>query len=1135
MIAPSIKKETCVPCNKSINIGQAILECEVCFTAIHTKCYKLANFVTVNGMWCCAPCSSGQMLRYNPFPTSSSNKSDKFYDDEGAYEEEIAQTVNILLKNCKGYSLAELNLATNQHKLQNSEPDKALSCSKTQLSSYFHNIDGNKTNFNSLLVDLKRIDHKFSVIALAETNIDSELSGLFQIPDYTSFYQCTLDGKEKGTGVALYVNNVFNAEVLEELGYCDPDIESLFVKFSLPSNPQTFITGVIYRPPSGDFNNFLDHFKDICSSLPETGVRILGDYNVDFLQMNGTNNICSQFEDCIFSNGFIPVISTPTHQRSNSRPSCIDNILTNDVDKSLITGTLTESSGDHSPVFEISNISLTVKNSAAKTVKLYEYSNKNLENLVTRLESDLANHSASNNFTNFTNLFGKAVDATCKLERPKITKRTPQHNPWIIESIIAAIERKHELKDAWVDSVNKATPLGDPILRKQFTDYRNVLTCVINSAKNSFNVNRVMECKNDRKKMWQIINELRGKTKKIIKPSFTIDNVKITNRRLISNEFNKYFNSIASKLNDSLLENPLSSSVFRTFEDFLAPETPQSIFMEECSENEIMEIISNFDNNKASDIPIRVIKRTSHVTAPVMAKYFNVLMMEGIFPEVLKVGKITPIFKKGSQEDLGNYRPVSTLPVFGKIFEKVIYTRLYNFALSKNIIDPNQFGFRKSHSTSHALNHSVKIISDNLKNKKHTLGIFIDLSKAFDTIDHKTLVAKLSRYGIRGNALKLISCYLASRTQYTDVLGEKSDSLIVQFGVPQGSVLGPLLFLLYINDISRASNLGTFILFADDTNIFIAGDSVKEVYAKGNELLRSVQEYMYVNKLHINMTKCCYIHFKPKAFTKHRADSDFEEDPKLFIGDSPIKSTSQTKFLGVTIDENLSWEAHISATRRKLNYATATLNRIRDSLPVHLRKDLYHTLFESHLTYCISVWGGAPASKIGCLWLAQKQCIRVLFGDKEAYLNKFMTAVSCRPYQSQLLGLEFYTQEHTKPLFKKHSIMGLNNLYVYHTFMEIFKVLKFHSPISIHSQLSISARKPTMLITPTPSDHFIYRSSVIWNTISSKLKITDFSAKINPIKNSLKKSLLQMQHSENVCTWTSADFDTSKLIINISK
>jgi len=362
------------------------------------------------------------------------------------------------------------------------------------------------------LVDLKRIDHKFSVIALAETNIDSELSGLFQIPDYTSFYQCTLDGKEKGTGVALYVNNVFNAEVLEELGYCDPDIESLFVKFSLPSNPQTFITGVIYRPPSGDFNNFLDHFKDICSSLPETGVRILGDYNVDFLQMNGTNNICSQFEDCIFSNGFIPVISTPTHQRSNSRPSCIDNILTNDVDKSLITGTLTESSGDHSPVFEISNISLTVKNSAAKTVKLYEYSNKNLENLVTRLESDLANHSASNNFTNFTNLFGKAVDATCKLERPKITKRTPQHNPWITESIIAAIERKHELKDAWVDSVNKATPLGDPILRKQFTDYRNVLTCVINSAKNSFNVNRVMECKNDRKKMWQIINELRGKT-----------------------------------------------------------------------------------------------------------------------------------------------------------------------------------------------------------------------------------------------------------------------------------------------------------------------------------------------------------------------------------------------------------------------------------------------------------------------------------------------------------------------------------------------------------------------------------------------------------------------------------------------
>ena len=195
----------------------------------------------------------------------------------------------------------------------------------------------------------------------------------------------------------------------------------------------------------------------------------------------------------------------------------------------------------------------------------------------------------------------------------------------------------------------------------------------------------------------------------------------------------------------------------------------------------------------------------------------------GTFPDVLKVGRVTPVFKKGNPEDVGNYRPVSTLPIFGKIFEKVMYSRIYNFALSQGIIDKNQFGFRKSHSTCHAVNYSVRIIEESLRKKNHILGIFIDLSKAFDTIDHSTLLTKLERYGIRGNANSLIKSYLSNGTQHIEVLGEKSDPLMIKYGVPQGSVLGPLLFLLYINDISNCSNLGIFVLFADDTNIFVEG------------------------------------------------------------------------------------------------------------------------------------------------------------------------------------------------------------------------------------------------------------------------------------------------------------------------
>ena len=545
----------------------------------------------------------------------------------------------------------------------------------------------------------------------------------------------------------------------------------------------------------------------------------------------------------------------------------------------------------------------------------------------------------SNKFSEFTDKFGRALDLSCKLEKPKVTKRTPLNNPWITDSIITAIEKKHELKGNWVKTTNKKTPEGDMQLYKIFTDYRRILKAVINSAKNSHNCNRILENKNDRKKTWQIINELRGKSKKVVKPSIVIDNKKITDRRVIASEFNNYFNSIATKLNESIINIDLSDCRFASFEDFLMPTNKSSIFLEDCTQDELLEIISQLDNNKASDIPIRVIKKSAHVICPVLSTYFNVLMAEGTFPDVLKVGKVTPIFKKGNLEDVGNYRPVSTLPIFGKIFEKIIYKRIYNFALSKNILDKNQFGFRKSHSTSHAVNYSVKIIEDSIKKQNHVLGIFIDLSKAFDTIDHSTLLVKLERYGIRGNANSLIRSYLSNRTQYTEVLGEKSDPLIIKYGVPQGSVLGPLLFLLYINDISNSSNLGLFILFADDTNIFVEGKSAEDAYRKGNSLLSSVNKYMVLNKLHINMSKCCYLHFKPKA------SKPVESELELNIDGFPIRKTKTTRFLGVVIDDQLSWEPHIAALRRKLNYASATLCRIRDSVPKELHTDLYHTIF----------------------------------------------------------------------------------------------------------------------------------------------------------------------------------------------
>ena len=227
------------------------------------------------------------------------------------------------------------------------------------------------------------------------------------------------------------------------------------------------------------------------------------------------------------------------------------------------------------------------------------------------------------------------------------------------------------------------------------------------------------------------------------------------------------------------------------------------------------------------------------------------------------------------------------------------------------------------------------------------------------------------------------------------------------------------------------------------------------------------------------MTKCCYIHFKPKKL-RIGAQTEPLSTNQLYINGCPIKKTSQTKFLGVTIDEGLTWDPHIAALRRKLNYALATLSRIKDNLPTHLHKDLYHTLFESHLTYCISVWGGVPLYKIARLWLAQKHCVRIHFGNEKAFLDKFRTTARARPFSKQLLGPDFYTREHTKPLFHEHKILNFRNLYAYHTYMEAFKILKLRNPIAIYEQFTISHRKQTMLISTIPADNFIARSTKIW-------------------------------------------------------
>ena len=724
----NVTREHCGKCTRQIYVGQSAIVCERCDLIFHSTClteYKIFR----EKLYCSICIDKYDIMRYNPFycMNQSDDQHDRFYNNNVTDFTDTFDNVGQILEECRQYPANEVGtlLKAKSTSITNSNVNNGDVNieNRESFSHLFYNIDGNETNFDKFLCSyIKTIDHKFSIIGLAETNTEKINKDLYKLDGYTSCYQSPKEGKQKGTGIGLYISEKYNFTELTGLSSTTDNLESLFVKLTNVNEPM--IVGVIYRPPSGDINIFQSELCDLLSNLPaDHTVYILGDYNVDLLNEKDCHT--TEFENIILTAGFIPLISTHTHKRGECRKTCIDNILTNNSEQVIASGTIMSDS-HHRPIFQISRIKSDIgSNKTQQQSKIYyDYSHHNIEKLCNFLLDSTENMTAIENFELFNDFFTNAIDQTCKLDIPRITKRTSIANPWITSGIVTSVIEKMRLYQEWIKSKSSSLPEGDFVKYERYKEHRKILCKTIKLAKKSYYGRKFEKCMTDPKKTWSLINDLRGKSKTPPKSSFVIGGERVNCRRIIANKFNDYFVSLASNLNATIEHhNGVPINDIQSFSQYLSNRVESSIYLYDTYDLEILDVIKEFENGKASDIPTIVIKKAAKIIAPILAKLYNNCINSGIFPQIFKTGKITPIFKKGNKELLENYRPVSVLPIFGKIFEKIIYKRLYNFLMKENALSNNQFGFRKGHSTVHALHSSVRKIELAMEKRLHTVGI----------------------------------------------------------------------------------------------------------------------------------------------------------------------------------------------------------------------------------------------------------------------------------------------------------------------------------------------------------------------------------------------------------------------------
>ena len=710
----------------------------------------------------------------------------------------------------------------------------------------------------------------------------------------------------------------------------------------------------MYRPPNSDIALFLDEYKQVVNKLKDEkygNIVICLDHNLDFLK-HAKHAPTRQFIESNLDLNLLPIITKPTRVTHESA-TLIDNIMISEkLQIKYKSGIMINDTSDHLPCY------LTLPDETDHEVKKFnltqvrKFGTKARAAIIRDLNGvswlqTLENLSTNDSFECFHRHLLQAMDKHAPIKTIKI-KNKRNSLPWLSNNIKRCINKNKELYKTSLASKS------DKIAHVIYKEYNKVLTKVKRAAKISYFKNKCMELKGNGAKLWNLINNTVKKStnKKQIIDKLKVGNIELTKAEEIANEFAKYYSTIGSKLMNKVKSSKIPVDKYIN----KIESNRKTLYLRPTTTMELEKIIMSLRNKTSTgfdEISNTMLKWLCPSIVFPLTIVFNKSLEEGVFPDQMKLSDVIPLYKNKDRYLCNNYHPISLLLTISKILEKVLYKRVYNFLQETSQITNNQFGFRSNHSCTDAI---TNLCSEIIKNKErgfHTLCVFLDLSKAFDTLSHNILLMKLEKYGLRGITLNWFSSYLSGRKLRSKVgvssgsTNSYSDYYAVDIGMPQGSCLGPLLFLLYINDLNLNLEYSKIILFADDTTIFMGHRNLTYLNWCLMTDLQHINDWFLANKLTLNIDKSHYLHFGPKPTIPISIELD----------GIPLSEPSTLKFLGVFINNKLDWNCHINNLVNKLKRNLHLLSQGKNLMDSHTLKLIYHAHLESHILYGLPVWG----------------------------------------------------------------------------------------------------------------------------------------------------------------------------------